>query len=66
MAVFIQHIYVCDYCGATEGHQTQGNIEPYSVLSIQPLLSGWTWIGRRLVCPRHDIVVKGKQDKRND
>jgi hypothetical protein len=55
-----QHVirYVCDYCGEATVEEMSGpKLRPWSQLGWSDAPSGWTWIGEKLACPRHEVLV---------
>ncbi len=59
--MIVTHEWKCDYCGArAPAIETQG-LQPGNHILL-PAYSpmGWTWVGERLVCPEHKIVVKDR------
>ena len=52
----------CDFCGSVECVEMQTHLTPYTMLTtVVPV--GWAWVGNKLACKRHDIIVKDKLTK---
>jgi hypothetical protein len=50
-------VYECDYCGHTESEKVQCDMTALhqTLFTIPP---GWKFVGRKVACPNHVVVVK--------
>jgi hypothetical protein len=56
--------FTCDVCGAQQS-VVQKDVPMFAMLTSAVLPdSSWTWVGDRIVCPRHDVMVRVKVPKK--
>ena len=54
--------FQCDYCGAVKMVDAGVELQPAMMVSQTFVPPDWQWVGRKLVCPRHDVLVTNKPD----
>ena len=50
-------VYECDYCGHTESEKSSSQLAPMYQLSFH-IPGGWSFVGNKLACPNHVVIVK--------